>query len=187
MYQTPLKDERQIKANDVMADQFIGLHLKAAHKTEKVSQRLPLFLLVTFRIDAKDVFTLAHLHAFEFESRYGTNMHCDAEDPPRRSAQRSELVAALLFGRDVFKIPLLLLQTHVAKPEDAFELGSNAVAKFRQREGLDVQGVGARQSRIGALMFAIFFQRDGAVFGNNELRSVLKTLQPASDAPQSGL
>src|SRR2546428_10285952 len=122
MHQAPLKDERQIEANNVVAYQFIGLHIEAAHKPEKVTQRLLLFLLITFRVDAKGVFTLAHLHAFEFESRYATNMHCDAKDPSRSRAQRSELVAALLFGRDVFEISLLLLQTHVAKPEGALEL-----------------------------------------------------------------
>ena len=99
----------------------------------------------------------------------------------------AELIAAFFLRSNVIKITLLLFQTHVAKPEDAFELWSDTVAKVRQRERFDVQRIGARQNRIGVLMFPIFFQSDGALFRNNELRSVLKTLEPASDAPQSGL
>ena len=101
-------------------------------------------------------------------------------------AERAESVNAFFFRGDVFEIALLLLEAHAAKPHLALELWSDSFAKVRESEGFDVEGVGARESRILVLVFAILFERDRPVFGDDELRAVLKSFEFAGDAPETG-
>jgi hypothetical protein len=81
---------------------------------------------------------------------------------------------------------LLLFEPHVTEPHQPFELGSNALAKIREGDGFDVECVGAREVWIGFLVFAVLFERDWSIFGDDELRAVLKSFEFTGDSPESG-
>ncbi len=63
---------------------------------------------------------------------------------------------------------------------------SDSFAKVRKRECFDVERVGAWELRLGLLVFAILLERDGTIFGDDELRAVLKRFEFAGDAPEAG-
>ena len=80
----------------------------------------------------------------------------------------------------------MLFDAHIAESHQSFELRPNSFTKIRQRDCFDVERVGARQLWFGFLMFAILFERDRPVFGDDELRAILKGLEFAGDAPETG-
>src|SRR5712691_10163783 len=133
-----LKHKRKVETENVVADYLVGVAIKLLHKNEKFAQCLFLFLFIAFRVNAKNVFTLALRKASELHSRYRASMNSNGQNPSRSGAQCAELVAALLFGRDVFQISLLLLQTHVAQPHGALELEANSFAETRKRKRFNV-------------------------------------------------
>src|SRR6266849_853487 len=169
VHQRPLKDERQIESDDVVADNLVAFDIEIRHQVQKITQGLALFLLFAFGIDSENVFALSLRQAFNFASRNLTNMHGDRKHAPRSRAQGTKLIDTLFFSSDVFQIALLLFEPHVTKPQIFFQLWPDAIAKAGQRQRLNVQRERARQDRLSVLMLAIFLDGDGFVFGDDKL------------------
>src|SRR5215813_9181469 len=109
MRQTTLEDERQVKSDNVVPHDLVGIGIEPAHKIQKRGQRLLLVLFVSTLIDAEYNLALTELHAFEFLTGNRPYMHCDAKHPARGCAQRAQLITTIFFSRDIFEITLLLL------------------------------------------------------------------------------
>src|SRR5437660_12849046 len=101
--------------------------------------------------------------------------------------QRTQLIDAFFFGRNVFQVALLLLQAHVAKAKVPLQLWSYTFAEAGERNGLYVHGESAREQRITADVFAILFNIDGTISSDDELRTILKCFEFSGYATQTRL
>jgi len=80
--QAPLKDKRQIKSDHVVPDDLVDVRIEACHQREEIRERLLLALLLSVGVNAKDMFALALLDAFDFDTGNGTDVHGYRKHPP---------------------------------------------------------------------------------------------------------
>jgi len=148
--------------------------------------RIKLLYDLAYCAAMEDMSTFLRTELGKLQTRNRSDVQRDREHATRSGAQRTERVATFFFGRDVFEVPLLLLDAHVAEPHRALELCTDALAEIRQRECFDVDRVSAWELWLGFLVFAILFERDRAILGDDELRAVLESFEFAGDAPETG-
>ena len=78
-----------------------------------------------------------------------------------------------------------MFDAHVAETHQSLELRPDSFAKIGEGDGFDIERVRARQVWIRFLMLPILIERDWSILGDDELRSVLKRLEFAGDAPET--
>src|SRR5215213_110855 len=164
-----LEDERQIEADDVVSHELVTVTIEVFHHGQEILQRFLLVLFIAVLVDAKHVLAFFRTEAGKLQTRNRPDVQRDREHATRSGAQRAESVATFFLGGDVFKVALLLLDAHVAEPDRALELWADSFAEVGYRQGFDVEGVRAWELWLGVLMFAILFESDGTVFGDDEL------------------
>src|SRR6185369_2370898 len=181
-----LKDERQIETDDVVSHELVTIGIEVLHHRQEILKRFLLVLFVTVLVDTKHVLAVFRTKPGKLQTRNRTNVQRDRQHTTRRSAQRTERVATFFFRRNVFEIPLLLLDAHVAKPHRALELRPDSFAKVGQRECFNIHRVRARELRLGLLVLAILLERDRTILRHDELRAILECFEFAGDAPETG-
>src|SRR5215208_912217 len=187
MRQTALKNERQIEADDVVADEFITVRVEIFHEVDELLQCWLFVLLITLFVDSKHMLVDGGTEFRKLQTRDRTDVKRKRQHSSGSRAQRAERVAALFLRGNVFEVTLLLFDAHIAEPHRTLELWPHSFTKVRQRYCFDVERVSPRQSRIGVLMFTVLLERDWPVLRDDKLRAVLESFELTSDAPETGL
>src|ERR1051325_10720667 len=103
MDQAALKNERQIKPENVVPHQLVGLTIEIFHKLYERRQRSLFVLFKAIVIYTKHPFC-RWLFNSEIKAGNRTGVHRDREQAAGSRAQRPKLITAFLLGRDVFQI-----------------------------------------------------------------------------------
>src|SRR6185369_1043486 len=98
VHQTSLKDEWQIKPDDVVTYDLVDVRIKASHQGEKLSESLFFTLFPPVRVNAKNMFASFRIAVFCIAARDSSDVNGYRQNSPRGRSERAQSISTLLLG-----------------------------------------------------------------------------------------